>query len=147
VFSCLGHEWRLVIRLEDSAQGVGDIDVPVCWSIIVRKFSRVAHLGIWDKDKFKQHEGSSFHALSRVRNALGCIENGTLTFEVLMKPHEPPFCHLPFIPENPMACKFIQGLFINEESADVVFEVSGSDQPTNMRTPGCPLNSLLILLS
>jgi hypothetical protein len=141
-FSCLGHEWRLGIRLEDSAQAVDDIDVPVClyhcsddpitvsWSIVVRKFSRVAHLGVREKDKFKQNEGSSFHALSRVRNALGYLENDTLTFEVLLKPHEPPR-GLPFIPENPMACKFVQGLFMNEESADVVIEVKGRDQQSN----------------
>ena len=29
----------------------------------------------------------------------------------------------PFIPENPSACKFIQSMFMDEESSDLVFEV------------------------
>lgn len=31
----------------------------------------------------------------------------------------------PFIPENPSQCKTVQRLFMDEESADVIFEVGG----------------------
>ena len=33
--------------------------------------------------------------------------------------------HPPFIPENPSQCKTVQRLFMDEESADVIFEVGG----------------------
>jgi len=37
----------------------------------------------------------------------------------------------PFIPENPSACKVIQGLFMNDKYADIVFEIGGKEQPKN----------------
>ncbi|KAL3775675.1 hypothetical protein ACHAW5_009486 [Stephanodiscus triporus] len=52
---------------------------------------------------------------------LDSLVDGTLVIEVHLKLFDPP----PFIPENPSACKIIQGMFINEESADIVFGVRG----------------------
>jgi hypothetical protein len=34
----------------------------------------------------------------------------------------------PFIPENPSACKIIQGLFLNDDSADIMFKVGGDEK-------------------
>jgi hypothetical protein len=31
---------------------------------------------------------------------------------------------LPYIPKNPSACRTVQEIFMDEESADIVFEVS-----------------------
>ena len=48
-----------------------------------------------------------------------------------MKPDGQP---LPiFIPENPFACSGIQGLFMDAESADVVFEVGGQHAPNEAK--------------
>jgi len=68
----------------------------------------------WGYDDFAER--------SKVLNSL---VDGALVIEVNMKVVSPP----PFIPENPSACKIIQGLFLNDESADIVFEVNGAEQP------------------
>jgi hypothetical protein len=57
---------------------------------------------------------------------MSSLIDGTLVIEIHMKltvpaKSSPP----PFIPENPSACKVIQGLFNDEESSDIVFEVGG----------------------
>jgi hypothetical protein len=50
--------------------------------------------------------------------------NGTLVIQVHMKLATPTkFVPPPFIPENPVA-KMIQGLFLDEKSSDIVFEVA-----------------------
>jgi hypothetical protein len=48
---------------------------------------------------------------------------GTLPIVVSLKLADP--TKVPFIPENPSACKLIQSLFLDEEFSDVVFEVGG----------------------
>ena len=40
----------------------------------------------------------------------------------------------PFIPENPSACKIIQGLFMDEKYSDIVFEVVGEEEPKDTST-------------
>ena len=55
---------------------------------------------------------------------LSSLINGALVIEVHMKlagptKSVPP----PFIPENPSSCKIIQGLFMNDDSADIMFVV------------------------
>jgi len=61
---------------------------------------------------------------------LSSLINGALVIGVhmLAKPTKsvPP----PFIPENPSSCKTIQGLFLDEKSSDIVFEV-GADKGKN----------------
>jgi hypothetical protein len=63
---------------------------------------------------------------------LSSLIDGTLVFQVHMrlanhtKP-DPPI----FIPENPSACKMIQGLFMNDKSANIVFEVGGNKGKDN----------------
>jgi hypothetical protein len=51
---------------------------------------------------------------------------GTLVVEVRMK-RRPEFS---FIPQNPSVCKTVQGLFMDKDTADVVFEV-GDNQNTD----------------
>ena len=59
--------------------------------------------------------------------------DGALVIEVHMKLINPPTpIHPPFIPENP-SCKIIQGMFMDEESADIVFEVGGQKYESNAR--------------
>jgi hypothetical protein len=56
--------------------------------------------------------------------------DGTLAIEVHMKLFvSAKSSPQPFIPENPSACKIIQGLFLNKKSADIAFEVKVGEQP------------------
>ena len=68
----------------------------------------------------------------KLSDLMSSLVNGTLIIEVHMrlanhtKP-DPPI----FIPENPSACKMIQGLFMNDKSANIVFEVGGNKGKDN----------------
>ncbi|KAL3762576.1 hypothetical protein ACHAW5_003114 [Stephanodiscus triporus] len=61
------------------------------------------------------------------------LVDGALVIEVHIKLVDPTKIPPPFIPENPSACKIIQGMFMNEESADIVFEVGGQQLGSNAR--------------
>ena len=68
-----------------------------------------------------------FHNFALRSDLMSPLVDGTLVIEVHMKlamptKSVPP----PFIPENPSACKMIQGLFMNDKSANIVFEVGGN---------------------
>lgn len=58
---------------------------------------------------------------------LSSLVDGTLIIEVRMKLTAPTYDSVPppFFPENPSGCKMIQGLFLNDKFADIVFEVAG----------------------
>jgi hypothetical protein len=63
---------------------------------------------------------------------LRSLVNGTLIIEIRMRlvtptKSVPP----PFIPENPSACKTIQGVFLDEKYSDIVFEVGGDQRKDN----------------
>ena len=59
------------------------------------------------------------------------LADGTLIIEVHMKLSEPTdACLPPFVPENPYACKTLR-LFMDEESANIVFEVGGQRGKNN----------------
>ena len=60
------------------------------------------------------------------------LVEGALVVEVHMKLINPPTASPPFVPEN-SSCKIIQGLFMDEESADIVFEVGGRQFKSNAR--------------
>ncbi|KAL3757549.1 hypothetical protein ACHAWU_010181 [Discostella pseudostelligera] len=62
------------------------------------------------------------YGIIRRQIALNNLKMGTLVVEVRMKRPESPY---PFIPENPSVCKTIQGLFMDEDTADIVFEAKG----------------------
>jgi hypothetical protein len=78
---------------------------------------------------------------------LNSFINDTLVIEVRMRPLVPEKSSpSPFIPENPSACKIIQGLFMNDKSANIVFEVGGGKRKDNgKKSPRLrPLHSQLI---
>mmetsp|Transcript_7543 Transcript_7543/g.17094 ORF Transcript_7543/g.17094 Transcript_7543/m.17094 type:complete len:399 (-) Transcript_7543:67-1263(-) len=52
---------------------------------------------------------------------LYALEEGPLIIEIRMKPIDPASVSIPFVPQNPLG-KAMLNLFMNEESADVVFE-------------------------
>ena len=63
---------------------------------------------------------------------MSSLVDGTLVIEVHMKLATPTkSVPPPFIPENPSACKMIQGLFMNDKSANIVFEVGGNKGKDN----------------
>ena len=60
---------------------------------------------------------------------MSSLVKGTLVIEVHMKLSVPAASSpLPFIPENPFG-KQMQRLFLNDKSADIMFEVRGEEQP------------------
>lgn len=78
----------------------------------------------------RKHSGTiNFMKRSELMKSLA---EGTLIIEVHMKLSEPTdACLPPFVPENPYACKTLQRLFMDEESADIVFEVGGQRGKNN----------------
>ena len=66
------------------------------------------------------------HFINREK-ALAILQNGALVIEVRMRPVK----NLPpFIPDNLFACKGIQDMYMDKQSADVVFEVGGQHATT-----------------
>jgi hypothetical protein len=62
---------------------------------------------------------------------LSSLVDGTLVIKVRMKLTKPADSVPPtFIPENPFG-KQMQRLFLNDKSADIMFEVRGEEQPKN----------------
>ena len=60
---------------------------------------------------------------------MDCLVNGALVIELHMKLVDPT---KPFIPKNP-SCKIIHDMFLDEEYADIVFEVGGQNFKSNAR--------------
>jgi hypothetical protein len=60
------------------------------------------------------------------------LVGGALVIEVHMKLVDSAEIPPPFIPENPL-CKIIRGMFMDEESSDVVFEVGGQHSESSAR--------------
>jgi hypothetical protein len=65
---------------------------------------------------------------------MSSLVHGTLVIEVQMRLAESAQSLLPaFVPENPNAnCHILRGLFLNEKYADVVFEVEGDNNNSEM---------------
>ena len=132
-FHCFGHEWSVCLGpLGETAHSstislylrlvsVGSVEIGYSFSIkddIVpaRKFTNVI---IGDGNKTDMFGTSEFRERSEVVDSL---KHGVLAIEVRMKLINIP---LPYIPDNPSACKIVQELFMEKDHADVVFEVGG----------------------
>ena len=71
-----------------------------------------------------QSSGKGWPDFAKRSKLLNALVDGTLVVEVHMKPIEPIIAMLPhFIPENPFCNNMLQ-LFNDEESSDIVFQVS-----------------------
>ena len=76
------------------------------------------------------------------RSALiGALKEGTLVIEVQMKQTETTTQSVPFVPENPL-CKNILNKFMDEESADVIFEVGSEQARDNARGKRLKMTSM-----
>jgi hypothetical protein len=138
-FSCLGHQWVLKFT-----RFIGDLDcfylhhrssgtIHIEYRIEIKHFTRPDILGGGgDNEGITRYE---FEGLSECRSqrilmhqdVVEYITNGGLMLEVRMMPVG--FTACAFVPENPSACETIQDLLLDDESADLVFEVGG-DQST-----------------
>jgi hypothetical protein len=72
---------------------------------------------------FSPMSGRAWPDFAKRSKLLDSLVDGTLIIEVHMKLQQQP-AKLYFIPENPSACKIIPFMFNNDESADIVFQVS-----------------------
>ena len=71
-----------------------------------------------------QSSGKGWPDFAKRSTIIDALVNGTLVVEVHMNPHEPIKATLPqFVPENPFCNNMLQ-LFNDEESSDIVFQVS-----------------------
>jgi hypothetical protein len=76
------------------------------------------------------NSGDGWNSFAKRSKLLNSLINGTLVIEVCVRPLVPEKSSpSPFIPENPSACKIIQGLFLDEKSADIAFEVKMGERP------------------
>ena len=149
-FTCLGHQWRLDVYPggdENSADGMvalflynmSDESIEIEYYFSVRDatnkevvyydFGSETFAPNGDADNKDNWGTPTFAKRSTLVKAL---DNGTLTIEVRMREHDETNTWVtPYVPKNPL-CKNILKKFIDEESADVVFEVgSGSEQGDN----------------
>jgi hypothetical protein len=141
-FEGVGNQWRLVIYpggYSTAAEGMVSIflrnrsdkaiDIEYGFSAIDGNGKQVAY-NRSDGPRNFGPKGSTSYAwggmnFAKQSNLLSSLVDGALVIKVTMKVASPP----PFIPENQSACKVIQGLFNDEESSDIVFEVGGEEQP------------------
>lgn len=130
-FSCLGHVWYLWLHhygdmLEISFRNVsgGDITFEIGLSIKDANDDKVEDY--YHTYSLREGVGEDVMNFITFQKALNNLVNNVLVMEVRMR--RPKFPQFPFIPKNPSACKNIQKLHLDEESADVVFEVGGHQE-------------------
>jgi hypothetical protein len=124
-FACLGHEWSLAIcrsgdvnKVTVSLSNLTKLGITTKWWLNVGDLKRpMPGRANWSFGNWRRwsHFGRS--------EIMKSLVDGALVIKVhieLIGPPETP----PFVPLNP-SCKIIQGLFMDEEDADVVFEVGG----------------------
>ena len=140
-FFCMGHEWRLTIYprgLLDATEDAGEEVVSFrlcCYSKLAVKVKvgiAIENFASFYMEKeFKDEWRHGVNNLIEREKALSSLQHGALVVEVRMKPSE----HIsPFIPVNPFACKAIQDMYMDKESADVVFEVGKQHATTRANT-------------
>jgi hypothetical protein len=160
-FTCLDHRWYLEIYPggdEDSADGSVAIFL---WSVDPKKSINIdfgftvkdGEGGVVENSVHGSNDGNvdiglggDFASRSKI---VGALVEGTLVIEVRMRlaGSSPSSLKKPaFVPENP--CKgILGGLFLDEKTADVVFEVGGpqrSNNDSNSATVSFPAHSLIL---
>jgi len=138
-FTCCGHQWRLELCPggdDKSPREMIAVYLKLCssgkifveYSLVVEDtayydwealFSYGEDYGYYDYDGTPD-----FAKRSKIMNAL---VKGTLIIEVRMKLDKEIEPFTPFIPENPL-CKHILKRFMEEETADVLFEVGSESE-------------------
>lgn len=143
-FYCLGHEWSVALYprgKEGVADGMISVSLTshsshtiiVDYAIAVRDLpqSRRRERGHEFND-IGDSNSNAWKNFLRREVAIGVLYSGALVIKVQMAPAKN---YLPpFIPKNPFACKAVQDMFMDEESADIVFEVGGQHATTSANT-------------
>jgi speckle-type POZ protein len=140
-FTCLGRKWDLRIDADDdedtdegmvsvSLQNTSKKIIDIEASVIVKACREIKIGPSTFAQKYKFYPGKIWTILNFASHStiMDSLVDGTLVIEVQMNLADPSKTPPPFVPENPSACKVIQGLFMDEESADVVFELGGGQQ-------------------
>jgi hypothetical protein len=142
VFKCFGNEWQLVMY--PGGHERADEGMVSVYLVNMSSKSINVEYGFSVKDCVKTKmrpcnfdpvgstsgcEARNYVLRSEIMDSL---VDGALVIEVQMKLINPTQIHQPFIPENP-SCKIIQGMFMDEESADIVFVVGGEQFESNAR--------------
>ncbi|KAL7534554.1 hypothetical protein ACHAXR_005944, partial [Thalassiosira sp. AJA248-18] len=146
-FTCFGHRWRLRIypggatNSDDSMVGVfldnmskESIEVEWCFTVKNPDGRDVAACdGAIRKSLFAPYSsGGSIWGLpnfAKRSDILSALVAGALVVEVRMMRTGSP---VPFIPENPCG-KMILKMFMDEESANIVFEVEDGDEQAHVQ--------------
>jgi len=139
-FACLGKQWSMSVfpgGHEDSDDGMVAVflnnrtneGIKINYVFAIRNSSRTEVVCMDYEDEIFRPRGGEKQWLGddnfeKRSTLLKALVDGTLTFQVWMKISDPSKqLEVPFIPANPI-CKNILKKFLDEDSADVVFEVS-----------------------
>ena len=136
-FSCSGRRWRLWLDfVEDDTYGRDKLwldislhnrshqDITVKCGISIKDCNDRKICNVEEPPtQYSKHRWAEF--ITR-QMALNSLVYGTLVVEVRMK--RPEFPSRPFIPLNPSVFGLVKDLFMDEETADVVFEVGGKQK-------------------
>jgi len=143
-FSCFGHQWRLRVYpggKGDSEEGYvavqlgncSDTSIKISYGYSVRDANgkEVVHEEP-DTVKFGAFAGNAWCAFEFAKRSklMTLLVDGSLVIEVRMKSTDK--SAMLFIPSNPIN-KNVLKLFMNEETADVVFEVGGEQHAKGRR--------------
>lgn len=124
-FSCLGHEWELGVYVRESGNTGMCLQHRSATTNISIELLFVIGGRLGPKVSFSFDHNHTICRISLNReDVLKALMHGSLMIEVRIKKpndHRLP----PLIPQNPSECKTVQCLFMDEESADVIFEVGG----------------------
>ena len=133
-FTCLGIEWLLRIYPWDirtdemmvsaSLRNLSERNIHIDYSFSVKGHAGgEVYTSLFKGKKYCDNSwGDDIGMRSKIVQTL---VDGALVIEVCMKlADKTQKTHTPFIPENP-SCKIIQGMFMDERSSDVLFELGG----------------------
>lgn len=119
-FSCLGHDWtvRLYFSTADRIK-IGLLQNPSssCEEKIIAGIS-IHNVAFWRNKREIDVDRNKISTSS-------CV-NGALWIEIRMRMEDSKYHHpCTFIPANSSACRTLQDLFMDKESADIVFKITG----------------------
>lgn len=141
-FTCLGHRWTLIVYPGGSVycakskrmttvylKHMSNENIKISFCFIAKCLRNVIR---------KQYTGEIFYPgriegsqkFAKYSKIMDNLIDGALVLDVLMRREEPAASTLtlaPFIPENPFRSNMLS-LFLEEDSADIVFEVSQNSE-------------------
>ena len=138
-FKCLGYIWEIHLYPGgDNVKDHGTTRISIYLKSRHSENIKVAYqlaignnYNISQTDTFNLNTSRGF-GIDR-NSALNNLVHGALAIQVRMKPaNSPP----PFIPDNPSTYDTIQSLFMEKESADIVFHVGGERKDTDPTDSG-----------